>query len=61
MTAAVQSRDGAHTYLVYVNRTQIDVLGGLFGGLKRAIIEGRIENETAGIFSELRRRIEREP
>jgi hypothetical protein len=61
VTAAVQSRDGTRTYLVYVNRTQIDVLGGLFGGLKRAIIERRIENETAGIFTELRRRIEREP
>jgi hypothetical protein len=58
ITAVIRSADGARHYLVYVNRTHIDVLGGFLAPLKRAIIEGRVEDETAGIFTELRRRIE---
>jgi hypothetical protein len=61
VTAAVRSADGTRTFLVYLNRTQIDVLGGLFGALKRGIVEGRIGRETAGVFTEVRRRIERDP
>lgn len=60
VTAVVRSADGQSHYLVYVNRTSLDVLGGFLGPLKRAVIEGRIEKETTGVFSELRRRIERE-
>jgi hypothetical protein len=58
VTAVIRSPDGMRHYLVYVNRTHIDVLGGFLAPLKRAIVEGRIEDETAGVFTELRRRIE---
>jgi hypothetical protein len=61
VTALVQSDDLARLYLVYVNRTHLDVMGGFLAPVKRAIIEGRVATETAGVFTELRRRIERMP
>lgn len=61
LTAMLRDLDGRRTYLVYLNRTEVDVLGGVFSAWKRAVIEGRIERETGEIFRELRRRIERRP
>jgi hypothetical protein len=46
---------------VYVNRSQLDVLGGLFGGLKRAIVEGKLKNESADVLNAVRRRLESGP
>jgi hypothetical protein len=45
-------------YLVYLNRTQADFLGGLFGGFKRSAIEGRIESETPNLLRDVRQRLE---
>ncbi|MGA2712534.1 MAG: hypothetical protein ABSG41_05455 [Bryobacteraceae bacterium] len=33
---------GSSMYLVYINRSRIDLLGGFFGGLRRAILRGRL-------------------
>ena len=60
LTAVVED-DSGHTYLVYINRSQVDVLGGLFGEFKRAIMEKRLKSETAQVFSALRRRLESGP
>jgi hypothetical protein len=60
LTAVTEDDSGQH-YLVYVNRSQLDVLGGLFGGLKRAIVEGKLKNESAGVLNEVRRRLESGP
>jgi hypothetical protein len=60
LTAVVED-DSGHTYLVYINRSQVDVLGGLFGEFKRAIVEKRLKSETAQVFSTLRRRLESGP
>ena len=60
LTAVVEDAAG-QGYLVYVNRSQLDVLGGFFGGLKRAIIEGRLKSESVHVFRELRRRLESGP
>lgn len=60
LTAVSEDGDGQR-YLVYVNRSQLDVLGGLFGGWKRAIVEGKLKNESADIFREVRRRLESGP
>ena len=35
------------TYLVYVNRSRLDVLGGFWGGLKRAIVRSKTRSATA--------------
>ena len=45
-------------YLVYISRTQTDVLGGVLGGVKRALVTRRIESETPAIVAQLRRRLE---
>jgi hypothetical protein len=51
--------DAAGTcYLAYLNRTQVDFLGGLFGAFKRAAIEGRIESETPNLLRDVRQRLE---
>jgi hypothetical protein len=45
-------------YLAYLNRTQVDFLGGFFGAFKRSAIEGRIESETPNLLRDVRRRLE---
>ena len=60
LTAAVVDLTG-QSYLVYVNRSQLDVLGGVFGGLKRAIVESRLRNESGRVFGEIRTRLESGP
>lgn len=45
-------------YLVYLNRTGVDVLGGLFGPLKRAVLESRLKRELPDIIEKLRARLE---
>ena len=60
LTAVVEDAAG-QAYLVYVNRSQLDVLGGLFGGLKRAIVESRLKSESVQVFSTLRKRLESGP
>ena len=55
---AVACEPRASCYLAYVNRTRVDLLGGLFGGLRRALIEGRIESDGPALLREVRRRLE---
>jgi len=55
---AVSEDDRGQRYLIYVNRSQLDVLGGFFGGWKRAIVEGRLKSDSIGVFTEVRRRLE---
>jgi hypothetical protein len=45
-------------YLAYLNRTQVDFLGGFFGAFKRSAIEGRIESETPNLLRDVRQRLE---
>jgi hypothetical protein len=52
-------RDGpSKRYLTYLNRTDVDVLGGFFGGLVRSILQRRLRNEAPGILIGLRERLE---
>lgn len=48
-------------YLLYVNRTEVDLLGGFFGAVKRAILEGRIKRDAVSLVAGLRTRIEATP
>jgi hypothetical protein len=50
--------DDEANYLVYVNRSQLDLLGGIFGFLKRSVLEGRIRRDTPKILRGLRDRLE---
>lgn len=44
--------------LAYVNRTEVDLLGGMLGGFKRMVFERRIASGTPAIVRELRRKLE---
>jgi hypothetical protein len=58
LTAVVGGRDGAPRYLAYLNRSRVDMLGGgVFGWVKRTIVEQRLEDETEKIFLALRDRL----
>lgn len=48
-------------YLTYVNRSETDALGGVFGWLKRTVVERRIRTEAASILAGVRRRVEARP
>ena len=58
LTAVVAGPKGAPNYLVYVNRLRVDALGGIAGGVKRAIVERRIRRSTGELITGLRRRLE---
>lgn len=48
----------APRYLLYLNRSRVDVLDGFFGGLARRIVEGRLRDEAGQVVDSLRRRLE---
>lgn len=51
--------DGGKTrYLVYLNRSRLDRLGGMFSSLKRTLIERRLASEVKNGLDTVRRRIE---
>lgn len=56
LTMVLRAND-AH-YLVYLNRSQLDLLGGIFGFLKRSVLESRIRRDTPKILRALRDRLE---
>ncbi len=58
LTSVVCGPPPGSCYLAYLNRTQVDVLGGVLGLVKRALIERRIEADTPALVRELRRRLE---
>jgi len=60
LTAVTEDVAGQR-YLVYVNRSQLDLLTGLFGGWKRALIEGKLKAESATVFNQVRKRLESGP
>lgn len=51
-------RDGrGRSYLVYLNRSDVDILSGLWGGLARSIIEGRLRKDGPAILREVGARV----
>ncbi|MEO8077746.1 MAG: hypothetical protein ABI818_15565 [Acidobacteriota bacterium] len=50
--------DAPSSYLVYINRSRIDALGGVFGGLKRIIVRSRTRSAMASTLEEARARVE---
>ncbi len=60
LTALVPAGDGAR-YLLILNRTNVDVLHGVFGGIARGFIERRLESQLADILGELANRLESGP
>jgi hypothetical protein len=58
ITALVRGEPGGPNYLVYLNRSQLDVLHGVFGGMVRWIVQRRLQAEAVEILDGLRRRLE---
>jgi len=58
LTMLLGEEDGGPGYLAYLNRSRVDLLGGLFGRLVRRIMEGRLRSEAGEAVEALRRRIE---
>lgn len=58
LTAIMRGRPGSPNYLAYVNRSDVDVVGGLFGGLTRVFMERRLKKEASTVLLGLRQRLE---
>ena len=58
LTMLLHNAANGGLYLVYVNRTELDLLKGFVGVFARRILEGRIERQAPQIVSGLRTRLE---
>lgn len=58
VTALVRGRPGSPNYLAYLNRSDVDVLGGFFGGLVRLLAERRLKTEASEVLQGLGRRLD---
>ena len=56
VTAVIRGPSGR--YLTYLNRSRVDILDGVFGGLVRRIVERRLREEAGDVVDGLRRRLE---
>ena len=58
LTAIIRGEPGRNNYLAYLNRSEVDVLRGMFGGLIRWFVQRRLRDEAADVLNGLRRRLE---
>jgi hypothetical protein len=58
LTAILPGAVGSHSYLAYLNRSEVDALGGVFGGLVRWVVQRRLKGEAADVLRGLRERLE---
>ncbi len=61
LTMALPGGAGAPSYLVYVNRSTLDVLSGMVGKLARGLMERRMARQVPMVVSGLRARLESGP
>lgn len=57
VTAILRGQSPSEHYLVYLNRSRIDVLDRWYGGLARFLIERRVKEEATDIFRGLKNRL----
>src|SRR4030095_9535783 len=57
-TVLVRGEAGRSNYLVYVNRSEVDMLHGTFAGLVRWFMQRRLKADAAHVLQGLRRRLE---
>jgi hypothetical protein len=58
LTVLLRNPAGSHNYLTYLNRSQVDSLGGFSGAMVRWFVERRSRTEAARVLQGLRRRLE---
>ncbi len=61
LTLLLRGCPGPPHYLAYVNRSEVDVIRGMFGWLARRVIQGRVEGDAGSILDGLRERLSRPP
>jgi hypothetical protein len=57
LTALLSEPSTNRRYLAYLNRTNLDVLGGFWGGLVRMVLERRLKSEAPGVLRQLNDRL----
>jgi hypothetical protein len=58
LTMVLRDATKGTPYLAYVNRSQVDLLRGFFGGFVRGVLEDRVERQAPLIVRGLRARLE---
>jgi hypothetical protein len=58
LTAIVRGEPGAFNYLIYLNRSEVDVLAGSLGGLVKWFLQRRLKTEALDVLRGLRKRLE---
>jgi hypothetical protein len=58
VTALVRGEPGRSNYLVYVNRSELDMLHGTFSGIVRWYVQRRLRAEAGNVLQRLRTRLE---
>jgi hypothetical protein len=58
LTMVLRDSTNGTQYLAYVNRSQVDMLRGFFGGFVRVVLEDRVERQAPLIVRGLRERLE---
>ena len=58
VTALMNGAPAGPNYLVHVNRSEVDMLHGMFGGIIRWFMQRRLKSEAASVLQGLRRRLE---
>jgi hypothetical protein len=60
ITLLVRDRTSASpaTYVVYLNRSRVDLFGGLFGGMARKVVSGKARTLVSDLLVGLRRTLE---
>ncbi len=61
LTSIVRGTADGPNYLVYINRSEVDTLGGMFGGLVRFFMQRRLRSEAGAVLDGLRHRLESGP
>ena len=58
LTIVMRDPANGARYLVYLNRSQVDLLRGFFGGLTRGVLEARLKRQAPQVVRGLRMRLE---
>jgi hypothetical protein len=58
LTMLVPGLGGGPSYLVYLNRSELDIFSGMFGGVARATMERRLARQAPVLLRDMRARLE---
>ena len=61
LTSATDEEGRAVAYLLYANRSRLDALGGLFGGVRRRVIETQVLDGLRAVLQQTKLRTEAGP